>query len=370
MWNINLSVAKKYTDNLREEAMKGWAEKLAQGWLPGVPPPGYITVTENGKRIHVPHPVTSKQMLQAFRFYLNPGESIGSTMCYMAKLGIVTRQGKPYAKSHLHRVLMNPFYIGINHFDGKDYPGAQETFIPKALFNRVQEKLHVGKPRAYCKHHSPLQGVIRCEDCGSIVTWQLRKGRYYGVCRRLTDACKQSKMLREDKIEEMITGELKRLVSPSPEIIDWVANAMRDQYKDRIEERDRIINRLQNQLKRIDVMNETLYDDKLSGEITKERYTEKHEQLMAQKSELVTQITDFDNSMSERLEQRLVILELSQKAAELYVEKTPEQKRLIISKLFEKLTIKGGALSVKYSKFTEAIADKVQKTSNLMEARK
>lgn len=31
MWNIHLSVAKKYTDNLREEAMKGWAEKLAQG---------------------------------------------------------------------------------------------------------------------------------------------------------------------------------------------------------------------------------------------------------------------------------------------------------------------------------------------------
>ena len=370
MWNINLSVAKKYTDNLREEAMKGWAEKLAQGWLPTVPPPGYMTITENGKRIHVPNPVTSKQMLQAFRFYLNPGESIGSTMCYMAKLGIVTRQGRPYAKSHLHRVLMNPFYIGINHFDGKDYPGVQETFIPKSLFNHVQEKLHAGKPRAYNRHHSPLQGVIRCEDCGSIVTWQLQKGRYYGVCRRLTDSCRQSKMLHEDEVEKMITSELKRLISPSPEIIDWVANAMRDQYKDRIEERDRIINRLQTQLKRIDVMNETLYDDKLSGEITKERYTEKHEQLMAQKSEIVTQITDFDNSMSERLEQRLVILELSQKAAELYVKKTPEQKRLIISKLFEKLTIKGGVLSVKYSKFAEAIADKVQKTSNLIEVRK
>ena len=44
MWNIHLSVAKKYTDNLREEAMKGWAYKLAQGWLPSVPPPGYMTV--------------------------------------------------------------------------------------------------------------------------------------------------------------------------------------------------------------------------------------------------------------------------------------------------------------------------------------
>jgi len=44
MWNIHISVAKKYADNLREESMKGWAEKLAQGWRPAPPPPGYMTV--------------------------------------------------------------------------------------------------------------------------------------------------------------------------------------------------------------------------------------------------------------------------------------------------------------------------------------
>jgi len=369
-WGIRVVMSKNYIDNLREEAMKGWAEKLAQGWLPTVPPPGYMTITENGKRIHVPHPVTSKQMLQAFRFYLNPGESVESTMRYMAKLGIVTRQGKPYAKSHLHRVLMNPFYIGINRWDGKDYPGIQKAFIPKLLFDRVQEKLHGGKPQAYNKHNSPLQGVIHCEDCGSVVTWQLQKGRYYGVCRRLTDSCKQNKMLREDKVEEVITQELKRLACPAPEIIDWVINAMKDKYKDNIEERERNLDKLQTQLRRIDTMDDALYDDKLSGDISKERYTEKHDHLMAQKSEILTQIASLDDSMRNRLEQRLTILELSQKAAELYAKKSPEQKRLIISKLFEKLTIKGGVLSVKYSRFAETIADKVQKTTNLMEVQK
>jgi len=29
MWNIHLSVAKKYTDNLREDAMKGWCDPLS-----------------------------------------------------------------------------------------------------------------------------------------------------------------------------------------------------------------------------------------------------------------------------------------------------------------------------------------------------
>jgi site-specific DNA recombinase len=75
-WGIRVVMAKNYVDNLREEAMKGWAEKLAQGWLPSSPPPGYMTVTENGKRIHVPDPVTSKLMLKVFKFYLSPGESL------------------------------------------------------------------------------------------------------------------------------------------------------------------------------------------------------------------------------------------------------------------------------------------------------
>lgn len=369
-WGIRVVMAKNYIDNLREEAMKGWAEKLAQGWLPAVPPPGYVAVTENGKRIHVPEPQISKLMLKAFRFYLSPGESLDSTARHMAKLGIVTRQGKPYVKSHLQRILMNPFYIGINRFDGKDYPGAQQTFIPKMLFKRVQEKLHGGKPRSYNKHHSPLQGVIRCEDCGSIVSWQLQKGHYYGVCRRLTDACKQGKMLREDKVEEMVIEELKKLVCPSPEIIEWVAAAMREQYRDRIEERERHTVLLQAQLKRVDSMDETLYDDKLSGEITKERYEEKHGQFMTQKADVENQLANIDASIGERLEQRLVILELSQKAADLYAKKTPEQKRLIISKLFEKLSLEGGVISVKYSKFAGAIAENVQKTSNLMEVQK
>lgn len=70
MWNIHLSVAKKYSDNLREEAMKGWAEKLAQGWLPAPPPPGYMTVTVNGKKIHQPDPTTKLLVRRAFEKYL------------------------------------------------------------------------------------------------------------------------------------------------------------------------------------------------------------------------------------------------------------------------------------------------------------
>jgi site-specific DNA recombinase len=367
MWNIHVSVAKRITDNLREEAMKGWAEKLAQGWLPASPPPGYKTITDNGKRIHIPNRETDKLMLEAFKHYRDPGESLDSCVLFMEKLGIVTRAGRRYSKSHLQRILTNPFYIGINRFNGQEYPGAQEAIIPERLFQQVQQKMHNGRPRSYNKHHSPLQGLIRCQDCGSIVTWQLQKGQYYGICRRLTDNCKQAKMLREDKIEEMIMLELQRLVYPSPEVTKWVADTMRTRHKVRIEQRERMQSSLKARINRISNMDETLYDDKLSGEITKERYEVKHEQFVTQQAELQEQHDKIDLTLGERLEQRLVILELSQKAASIYAKKPPEQKRLIISKLFAQLSLQSGSLSVKYSKFTQAIADRVQKTRNLME---
>lgn len=370
MWNIHLSVAKKYTDNLREEAMKGWAEKLAQGWLPAPPPPGYMTITEGGKRIHVPNPDTKPLIQAVFKKYLEPSQSLASIVEEMRLMGIRTRGGRPYSKSNVQLMLTNPFYIGINRFNGKDYPGAQEPIITKEVFEAVQRKMHKGRPLVYIKHNPVYKSLIRCEDCGNIVTWQLQKGRYYGVCKRLTAACKEGKMLREDAIEELVKQMLEELVCPSRSIIAWVAASMHERHKESIERREKLVDSIQMQLGRIERMDDSLYDDKLAGDITQEKYKEKHEQLMIQKDELMKQLEKANRSNGRRLEQQLVLLELSQKAALLYPHKSPEQKRFIVSKLFSELTIKSGSLSVKYTNFVNVIAEKVQITRNLMEAQK
>ncbi len=366
-WGIKVVMAKNYIDNLREESQKGLNEKLAQGWLPAPPPLGYMSSSQNGRTIHVPNPDTQQRVVDAFKKYLEPGETIDSTVTYMASIGLGSRTGHPYSKSRVEKFLKNTYYIGVNHYDGKDYPGVQELFLPKRVFEQVQSKLHRGRPHSYNKHHSPLQGLIRCENCGSVVTWQLQKGHYYGVCRRLTKACKQGRMLREDKIEELIMTELEKLVCPSSEVIDWVVSEMKARQQEKIEKREQHLQSLQSQLKKLSTMDETLYDDKLSGEITNERYEVKREQIQKQQAELEEQIVKIDTELGERLEQRLVILELSQRAASIYANRSPEQKRLIISKLFAELSLQAGSLSVKYSSFANAIAERVQKTRNLME---
>jgi hypothetical protein len=208
--------------------------------------------------------------------------------------------------------------------------------------------------------------MIDCANCGGVVTWQLQKGRYYGTCQRASDACRGRKLLREDKLEEEVITMLRRLVSPSDEVVTWVATAMRQRHKDNIEGSTRIATSIQTQIDRLNRMDINLYDDKLAGEVTAERYEQKHIELMTEKSQLEEKLSTIDQSLGILLEQKLVLFELSQKAAEIYTKKTPDQKRLIITKLFQKLTYTDDIVSVSYTNFSRAIAQNVLKTNNLL----
>lgn len=366
MWNIHLSVAQKYTDNLREEAMKGWAEKLAQGWLPSVPPPGYMTITENAKRIHVPNPETRSFIQKAFELYLEPGQSIATIAEELKRMGLTTRNGRPYAKSKVQNLLTNPFYIGINRHNGKEYPGKQTPIISKLIFEKVQNKMRRKTVSRY-RHHNPVfKNVITCSNCNGLVTWQLQKGRYYGTCQRKSEACKNRGLLREDRLEEKVVTMLNNLVSPSEEVIGWVSDAMRERYMANNDRSNRLASSVRTQLERLTRMDSNLYDDKLSGEISIERYEIKRAEIAKEKVVLEQKLDKIDETISARLEQKLVLLELSQKAAELYPKKSPDQKRIIITKLFRSLTYKDDSVSVTYTNFSRAIAQNVQLTRNLI----
>ncbi|EDK72724.1 Recombinase [candidate division TM7 genomosp. GTL1] len=228
MWGIFVAFAKQYTDGLREEAMKGWDEKLAQGWLPASPPPGYKTVTEHGKKIHVPNMDVAPTMDRVFQVAELPDYSVKRVTEVMADWGITNSKGKPYSKSFVHKILTNPFYIGINRFNGKEYPGAQEPIISKELFYRVQEKLRRPRRGRVKKHNSVFKGMIRCVRCDAMVTWQKQKGRYYGVCQRKTDACRGRRMLREDRLEVRLIGMLEAIKDPENATRDKAIALLKD----------------------------------------------------------------------------------------------------------------------------------------------
>jgi hypothetical protein len=66
------------------------------------------------------------------------------------------------------------------------------------------------------------------------------------------------------------------------------------------------------------------------------------------------------------MEQRLVALELTQKAAEIFPRRTVEQRRLIVSKLFKDMVYSKGAVIVEFTNFASVIAQNVQLTKKII----
>lgn len=366
-WGIRVVMAKNYIDNLREEAMKGWAEKLAQGWLPAVPPPGYVTVVENGKRIHKPNPQTYRSMQKAFRAYVAPGGTINVVHSLMRDMGICTRSGRPYSKSAVHAILQNPFYIGINRFDGKDYPGKQTPIISEKLFNAVQAKLSKGRPAKYNKHNPIFKNMITCGYCGKTVTWQRQKGRLYGSCQRQLEACKTQRFVREEDVVMRVEGMLDDLISPSQRVIAWLTDLLRSDFQLTIDNTEEAQNALKQRIARIKRMDDMLYDDKLSGEISAERYQQKHEAFASEIKDLTDKLGGISKEYEDKYMDGISIIELSQVAKRQFMDETIDNndKRTILTKLFESMTLENNSVSVKYTKLTQAIARKSNQTREI-----
>lgn len=333
MWNIYLSFAKKYTDNLREEAMKGWYEKLAQGWMPAPPPPGYKTVVEDGKKIHVIDEDRSFLVERAFKLYLEPGQNIQTVTEEVAVLGLTSRKGKPLTKSAIHAMLRNTFYVGTIHFNGKDYPGAHEPLLDKKLFSAVQEKLGQHHQAKITRHDPLFKGMVYCDGCKGLVTWQRQKGRYYGGCQRRTDNCKGHRLMREDRLEESVLVRLDEIDNSQHGVSKFraISKVLEERSQPYIgQHRVSIVKMLTQQIRRLERMEDSLYDDKLSGTISDQKYAQKVNYL---KDELA-----YLKARLERIEdvdiRPRAVKHITSTLSELYSSESKTGKRIIMRELF------------------------------------
>lgn len=334
MWNIYLSFAKRQIDNLREEAMKGWAEKLAQGWMPSPPPIGYITAIENSKKIHVIDDERAFLVERAFRLYLEPGQNIDTVTEEVTKNGLVSRKGRPLYRTAIHTILRNPFYMGTIRFNGKEYPGAHEPLLSRELYNAVQEKMSGGYHERHIVHDPLFKGMLRCDTCSAVVTWQLQKGRYYGACQRRNDICKGRQLLRQDRLEDLMVLRIDEIDASSSSrtrlrsLVD-LFESRRQPYIG--QHRDLITKHIKQQVRRIERMEDNLYEDKLSGIIGEQKYVQKINQLHDELSILQARLAiigELERATS-------VSSERPSSIRELYLGETKTGKRSIIAELFK-----------------------------------
>ena len=368
IWNIKISVAQFYTDNLSEEVKKGQMEKIRQGWLPTKPPLGYKTVGEKGHKIHIIDEEKAPLVRKMFELYATGNYSLKQLVEIMYKEGLRTRGGNKLVKSRLAKFLSDPFYYGKIRWNGKIHNGKQEPLISKELFDRVQEILRSKRTPKYRKHFPLFKGLIRCAKCNSLITWYIKKGHWYGQHNNYKD-CPERKngTIRQEKVEEQLIPYFDQITIRNKRIAEWIKKALKESHKDEIEYHNKAIEELNRRYEQIQRRLNILYDDKLDGKIPPEFYEQKFKQYTREKEEIVSSIEKHSNAQTKYFELGISILELSQKAKEIYQKATIEEKRTLLSLVFSNLYLNEGKLTAFYTKPFEILANSVIATNKIFE---
>jgi site-specific DNA recombinase len=363
-WGLRVLFAKNTIDNLREEVDKGMREKLEQGWLPGKPLIGYKTVGDSGHKIHVPDPQMGPLMRECFELYGSGNYSLNLLVKVMEEKGLRTHFGRPLVKSQLHRVLSNPFYMGKMVWKGKLYDGKHEPLISVELFERVQQRMRRKTTPKYNKHNPVFKGMMRCAECKGAIAWETQREHWYGHCNHYKP-CSQKAYMRQEAAEEQLLKEFSELVSPSPDVIEWVKVTLRAKYEADMDARMALKKQLKDRHQQLGRRMDVLYEDRLDGRISVNQYDKMQKDASNEQKMIAKKLDEFEEDYLAILEKGINILDLSQKAAAIYESKNDTDRRAILRDLFSNIRLNGNLIEVERTPLVAAIANKVKKEKEL-----
>ena len=359
VWDMKVAIARFYTNNLSEEVKKGQKAKLESGWMPQRACLGYLTTGEKGHKTHIIDEVLAPIIKEAFELYASGNYSLSYLAEVMFDEGLKTPSGKMLAKNTLHCMLTNPFYCGKIVWNNNIYPGNQERIIDEDLFDKVQIRLTRPLSSAqYKKHLFLFKGLIRCGECGGLISWETQKGNIYGHCHHY-HACSQDKRVREDALIDQLLPYLDKIKPKTPKLIDWLEKAIGNDSPDDIKLQEGKKQALLDSLRRIDNRLDLVYNDKLDGKITEEFYQRKYSEFSTEKNNLENKLKIVSPEKQEKKYERgIKIHRLACEAKDLIsdIDKSVEDKRIALSEIFSNFELKDNKIRVEYTLGGEFLA--------------
>jgi len=176
----------------------------------------------------------------AFEAYADGDRTLRRLLAELRERGLTNRPGprtpaKPIGKTVLHRMLTNPYYIGVVIYQGVSYPGKHEPLISTQLFERVQSALkahNCAGERQYVHNHY-LKGSIFCGTCGSRLAVTNSRNRhgtvydyFYCLGRQYNPQSCTWSVVRLRKVEQLVVDHYRTVQLP-PERIAEVRDVLK-----------------------------------------------------------------------------------------------------------------------------------------------
>ena len=339
---LHLLMARNYSENLREEVIKGMREKAEQGIYPGRAPFGYRNNRE--RRTIEAHPENAGIVRYIFECYARGQDSL-----ITLRQAVRERFGKTINRSYLHTILTNPVYIGIFQWAGKSYCGTHETLIAPAMFEAVQNVIRGHHKGKYRKHEIAFRGLLICFHDGCTVTAELKKGKYvYYRCSGYRGKCLLPRF-REEQIAERLGQIIKDIHIPD----EVVARIEQSLNRTKLQQRDRTASeraRLEERLKEVSRRMDQAYTDKLDGKIPEDFWQRKMIEWKAEEQKIKIAVAGLQTRNHDRIGDAKRILELANKAYFLYLTRKPAEQARLLRKVLLNCAIDATSLYPTYRK--------------------
>jgi len=350
---VELGMANQYIRDLSENVKRGNRTKVQNGWLPSFAPTGYLNDRET--KTIIPDPDRFELVQRMYRLILTGAYTTRQVWEVATKeWNLRTKQrrrrgGSPLVLSAVYRILTNPFYAGVILWEGKTYPGKHKPMVTLSEFERMQELLgRPGRPRRQ-RHEFAFTGMIRCGECGFMVTAEHKKNRYgypytYYHCswRRPDYRCHQP-CLQESKMESRLMQFLNE-IAPPDSIHEWAVNHLDLVEKDKETAAAAQKQSLEQALQATRKQLANLTTLRIRDLLTDEEFLRQREVLEREELKLVQQ--QKDGSVADWFEPVELAISFSKSAASWFEAGDPRTKRTIVQITGSNLALKDRELTI------------------------
>ena len=367
---------KQYSRNLSAKVGDALRRKAEDGWYPAnIPPLGYVPVPtlndegkerKRGKIVGLdPNIKKRQQVLREFELRAE-GLSYEEIRKKVIAEGFIGKDKVyNYHATVIETRIKNPFYRGRFRWDGKEYQGKHELFIPRALAESVDRTLYSRnfKTKPLTQDNALAGGWLTCADpkCGCSIVFEKKKKIYrngteqefrYYHCTNGKDVHESLKgmNIQEYKLWDQFEGALDCISiteSFAAEISEALNEAQRKTQKATIREMDGFKEGIEATHKEED----ELYQDFKKRIVTEESYLRMVKQVRNQRLRFTDHLKHAQLAISDAgMETAKSILELSTSAKSLWKSRTPLERKELLNDLLSNPVLDGVTLRYEIKK--------------------
>jgi site-specific DNA recombinase len=354
MLDIEVAVAKKWSNDISRKAKMGMREKAEQGFYPSTAPIGY----RNNRLTHLIDVDEEKAsyIKKAFELMATGTYSLTMLSERLYSEGLRSQNGMLIKKCGIDRILKNPIYYGAFIWKEQLYQGKHPPIISKGLYEQVQSVLRRKNHPSIQKCNFEFANLIICGDCGCKVIGERKKGKYtYYHCTFSKGRHRNRSYLREEKLAKLFEEPIKR-ITINEEIAEWLLDGMQEKRKNLEGIQEKRLQTLESQYEKVNNRLSRLLDSKLDGEIDGEIYKVKETEYKSQLVKIKTQIESMKRINPNYFRDAQEILELSKRLYPLYLKANYSEKAKILKFVASNYTLLNVSLYPTYRKPFDILA--------------